>query len=123
MAKRKKTDKIKLGDSAPANNPFAAALAGLTAPVADLPPETAPEPTSSKGTALAVTTRVDRKARRGKTVTLVDGLDALTAAQREQIASELRKALGTGVTIEGTTLVVQGDMGPRIATWFDKRSS
>ena len=78
MGKKKKGgEKIDVHETSPAtHNPFAAALAGLSAPEADLP-----EPVEQSGESAAlvslphVTTRIERKGRGGKTVTLVEGLE------------------------------------------------
>lgn len=121
MAKRKKSEKVTLGEAAPANNPFAAALAGMTAPLADPADLEASAATETKKPKLKVKTRVDSKGRRGKSVTLVDGLETLSPNEREDIARDLKRALGTGVSIEGATLVVQGELAERIRTWFEKR--
>lgn len=52
--------------------------------------------------------RIERSGRKGKTVTVVDGLpsnDTLLA----DLASELKKACGSGGTATGSTVEIQGD--------------
>lgn len=61
-----------------------------------------------------VVVRRERKGRRGKTVTSVDGLD-LPEAGREALARELRTTLGCGARVEGEQVVVQGDQRERVA--------
>lgn len=67
-------------------------------------------------------TRVERKGRGGKTVTLVEGLDELADDERDALARDLRKALGTGAKVEDGAIVVQGDVGERIKAWWSSRS-
>ena len=116
MAKRDKKQKIALTASTPVNNPFAAALAGMTAPVAAADQVEEAAPVTRRG--LDIKTRVERKGRGGKTVTLVEGLEDVDPDELDELAAGLRKALGTGVSREGAILVAQGDMGPRITAWF-----
>jgi translation initiation factor 1 len=101
---------------APAN-PFAK-LAALRD---DLPAGPSPSPTTSPGAktpaakpgpARAVV-RYERKGRGGKEVTIVDKLE-LKAAELEAWAKALKQALGTGGMVEGDTIVLQGDVRPRI---------
>ena len=52
--------------------------------------------------------RVQRESRRGKTVTVVTGLDP-KASDPGAILKQLRTALGAGGTVDGGTIEVQGD--------------
>ena len=62
----------------------------------------------------------DRKGRGGKTVTLVAGLtgspDALT-----RLTSELKRMCGTGGTLRGDVLELQGDVRDRVKAELEKR--
>ena len=62
----------------------------------------------------------DRKGRGGKTVTLVAGLtgspDALT-----RLTSELKRLCGTGGTVRGDVLELQGDVRDRVKAELEKR--
>lgn len=120
MAKRKKQERVSTSaPSAPSNNPFASALAGLTAPVAtDLPADGDVESQPAERLP-TIKTRIERKGRGGKTVTIVSGLGGLPTEQREELARGLRKALGTGAVVEGDEIVAQGDVGERVERWFD----
>lgn len=61
--------------------------------------------------------RREKRGRAGKTVTRVSGVvgdaDAL-----EQLARELKRALGCGATVEDGTVVLQGAQTERAAAWL-----
>ena len=61
--------------------------------------------------------RRERKGRGGKTVTVVSGL-ALSPARLAELARALRKGLGCGSTVEGETIVLQGDIADRTQQWL-----
>ena len=63
--------------------------------------------------------RVQRKGRRGRGVTCVEGR---SAGNVEDTARELRKALGCGVTVEDGVLVVQGDQRERLMPHLQTRA-
>jgi translation initiation factor 1 len=52
--------------------------------------------------------RLERKGRRGKTVTLIEGLQR-SARDREDLLRQLKTRLGTGGTDRDGTLEIQGD--------------
>jgi translation initiation factor 1 len=62
----------------------------------------------------------DRKGRGGKTVTLVAGLSGPPAALA-QLASELKRACGTGGTLRGDVLEIQGDVRDRVRAELERR--
>lgn len=94
------------------NNPFAA-LAALRASLPEGPaPKPAATPAAQKGPAKAVV-RLERKGRGGKDVTVVEQL-GLPANELEVWLKALKGQLGCGGTIEGDTLVLQGDLRKRI---------
>jgi translation initiation factor 1 len=62
----------------------------------------------------------DRKGRGGKTVTLVVGLSG-TAAQLQQLASDLKRLCGTGGTLRGEVVEIQGDVRERIRPELERR--
>lgn len=64
--------------------------------------------------------RMERKGRGGKTVTVLSQLDA-DEGVRAQLARDLRRALGCGARVEGTDIVLQGDVRDRTRTWLLKR--
>ena len=82
---------------------------GGTAPQ---PAAAEPSPTPERGRLLL---RRERKGRAGKTVTIVEGL-ALRPDALRSLCRQLRKALGCGASVEGQTLVLQGDQRSAAAT-------
>jgi translation initiation factor 1 len=55
-----------------------------------------------------VTVRLDRKGRGGKSVTVVEGL-VIPQKEKEALLKELKTRFGTGGTVTGTWLEIQGD--------------
>jgi translation initiation factor 1 len=64
--------------------------------------------------------RLERSGRKGKEVTVVDHLE-LTTAERDKWLQSLKSALGCGGTIEGESLVLQGDHRKRLPALLSKR--
>jgi translation initiation factor 1 len=62
----------------------------------------------------------DRKGRGGKTVTLVVGVPE-AAAQLEKLTSELKRLCGTGGTLRGDVVEIQGDHRDRLRVELEKR--
>lgn len=116
-------------DGAPplTNNPFAALQGSLgDLPAADPPTmSTPPSPPTDSAPAPfrgKIVIRREKKGRGGKTVTVIEGLgqppeDLATMAQ------QLRRNLGTGAHVEGTTIVVTGAQGQRIRDWLSSRGA
>jgi translation initiation factor 1 len=90
-------------------------LAGMFGP-GGLPPGPAPAPAKAppgpKIPGRAVV-RLERKGRRGKETTIVEKL-ALPPAELESWCRDFRRALGCGGTVEDDTIVLQGDLRPRV---------
>ena len=57
--------------------------------------------------------RVERKGRGGKTVTVLAGLPRNTELVR-QLAAELKRACGSGGSVSGATVELQGDQRERV---------
>ena len=57
--------------------------------------------------------RLERAGRGGKEVTIVERVGA-SPAEREQLLKKLKAALGCGGTIEGDSIVLQGDQRKRL---------
>ena len=117
----------------PFHNPFGA-LAGLRDRLPATPqPEPGPQPAppapaagpnaAAAGRANAlprVVVRVQRSGRGGKEVTVVEQL-AVGAAERDAWLKALKTALGCGGTVEGDTLVLQGDQRKRLPALLTAR--
>jgi translation initiation factor 1 len=71
--------------------------------------QVAPEP---KGPARAVV-RLERKQRRGKEVTAIEKL-GLPSNELERWCKQLKQTLGCGGTVEGDTIILQGDFRKRL---------
>ncbi len=66
-------------------------------------PTTAVAPTKTRPTV-----RLDRKARGGKSVTVIEGFQ-LSAAENEKLLKQLKANLGAGGTVKNNALEIQGD--------------
>jgi translation initiation factor 1 len=55
-----------------------------------------------------VTVRIDRKGRGGKAVTVIDGLQ-MPHRRRDEFLKHLKARLGTGGTVKGAGVEIQGD--------------
>ena len=105
-------------DKKPFHNPFGA----LREKLGDLPPGPAPKaPQPAKGPAKAVV-RMERKGRAGKEVTVVEQLE-LRPRELEAWLKDLKGALGCGGTVEGSTLVLQGDQRNRLPALLTARGA
>lgn len=99
-------------------SPFAA----LEAMRASLPQGAAPAPVEKpapKGPARAVV-RMERKGRGGKEATVIEKL-GLAPAQLEIWCRELKQSLGCGGTVDGETIVLQGDLRTRVPAVLEAR--
>jgi translation initiation factor 1 (eIF-1/SUI1) len=86
-------------------------------------PARAPAPeTVDFGGATKIVLRRVKKGRGGKTATIFEGIKRPPSAL-ERIARDLRKMLGCGASVEGDTIVVQGDMAARIEPWLVARGA
>ena len=87
-------------------------------------PEPEPEPSPQGRLELSqqkrLNLRMERKGRGGKTVTVLSQLVADDAG-RAQLAKALRRALGCGARVEGTEIVIQGDVRDRARAWLLER--
>ncbi len=62
----------------------------------------------------------DRKGRGGKTVTLIAGLSGSPAALTA-LASDLKRSCGTGGTLRGDLIEIQGDHRERLRAELERR--
>ncbi|MGZ6125291.1 MAG: translation initiation factor [Myxococcales bacterium] len=93
----------------PFHNPFGA----LREKLRDLPDGPAPREQPPPGGPARAVVRMERKGRSGKEVTVVEQL-GLPARELEAWLKELKGSLGCGGTVEGATLVLQGDQRKRL---------
>jgi translation initiation factor 1 len=100
-------------------NPFSK-LAGLRdqLPSGPVPKESAKKP-EPKAPARAVV-RFEKKGRGGKAVTVIDKL-GLPPVELERWCAELKKELGCGGTVDGETIVLQGDLRARMEATLTRR--
>jgi translation initiation factor 1 len=63
--------------------------------------------------------RVEKRA--GKAVVVIAGLHTYGARWLDDIARELKSALGTGGTVKNGTIEIQGDKVEAIKSWFVNR--
>jgi translation initiation factor 1 len=110
----------------PFHNPFASLkhLRG-DAPAADTPTPPAPKTPAPKlppgGRVIPrAVVRLERTGRGGKEVTVVEQLN-LNAAEREQWLKALKSGLGCGGSIEGDSLMIQGDQRKRLPVLLTAR--
>lgn len=120
---RYKRDKSVADDQEPFHNPFAA-LGNLRGKLPDAPaPATAgPAPPAAAPTAPAgkpgktyarAVVRMERAGRGGKDATVIEQLE-LGPAEREVWLKALKSALGCGGSLEGDTIMLQGDQRVRL---------
>jgi len=116
------------------NSALAAGLAGLagTLPAgeatADPPPQPAPpaDDPSDLSRCGKLTLRIERAGRRGKTVTVLSGLDAERA---QALLPRLRRAMGCGGSVEAgrkpseLRVVLQGDVRARARAWLERHGA
>jgi translation initiation factor 1 len=111
-----------LGDAVPFSNNAFSGLSGLGG---TLPSAPAPAPTPvAQTTPVApvrfpnkLVVRMEKKGRRGKTVTRISGVPTKDLAA---LCKEMKKALGCGATIEDVDLILLGDLTERAVAWFKK---
>lgn len=70
------------------------------------------DPTPKKGT---LHVSIDRKGRKGKTATIVDGFGE-NDEEAEKVAKELKRRLGTGGSSRGGEILIQGERRDEVAT-------
>src|SRR5712691_3855195 len=83
------------------------------------PPRTEPKPLHVPRDGVVRLLR-DRKSRGGKTVTLITGLSG-TPTALAALASDLKRLCGTGGTLRGDILEIQGDFRERLHTELERR--
>ena len=87
-------------------------LRDLLPPVPDRPPAP-PAPKPTKPPPARAVVRMERKGRGGKEATVIEKL-GLSATELETWCRELKQALGCGGSVDGDTIVLQGDLRQRL---------
>jgi translation initiation factor 1 len=64
--------------------------------------------------------RMEKKGRRGKTVTRISGLPM---GELKALAVEMKRAMGCGAMVEGAELILQGSLVDRAVAWLDKQGA
>lgn len=64
--------------------------------------------------------RIEKKGRRGKTVTALDGFTR-RPSELEELASQMKKACGAGGTVRNGIIEIQGDCRQRLAVFLKKQ--
>jgi translation initiation factor 1 len=100
-------------------------LTSLSDPEKLLPQSDSSSPHEGKkthdGKGAAVRISLERKGRKGKTVTLVSGLQHNPATMKD-IARMLKEHCGTGGTVKDRTIELQGDQRERAKAFMEKLS-
>jgi translation initiation factor 1 len=106
----------------PFNNPFAglADKLGMKPEASDSRSKKPSKEPPKPGTPARAVIRYERKGRGGKEVTLVEKLE-LRPAELTAWLKELKQSLGTGGSVEGQSLVLQGDQRERLRVLLEKR--
>lgn len=125
---KKKAERRPLDDSAGFGGTLGDLLAARGLAPADPSPEApaaAPEAEAAEPTLAdcpEVGVRVDRKGRRGKVVTIVEGVEVL-GPSLEALARDLRRQLACGVTARDGHLIIQGDHSGHLVEWLRARGA
>jgi translation initiation factor 1 len=105
------------------SNPFAKLAALKDAlPEGERPKEASKPAPEARRFANKLVVAKSRKGRGGKTVTAIRGLTG-TADQLEELARELKKALGVGASVEDGEVLVQGEQEKRVAAWLEAKGA
>lgn len=99
------------------------ALAGLRD--SGVLPEGEPEPVAGEPAEMEAVQQgrlhvsIDRKGRKGKTATIIEGFDNGELAAGT--AAELKRALGTGGSVRGCEVLVQGDVADKVREFLKRK--
>jgi translation initiation factor 1 len=132
MSKRNKPSKKQAVSATPeaklSHNPFgqlskldAAVPEGESANESARPePEPEPEPEPPLRFPMKLVVRMEKKGRRGKTVTRISGLPR---RELKDLSVEMKKALGCGAMVEDNEVVLQGSLVDRASAWLNKQGA
>lgn len=105
-------------------NPFAklAAMRDALPPGPDPAASAAAKSADAAGLAGKIVVRFERKGHGGKTVTIVSGVGG-GGRVVDELASEMKRALGCGARVEDGEIVLQGDLVPRALAFLAKKGA
>jgi len=112
MSRQKQRIDTSGGSNLAGDNPFAAlSAAGLPAATSTPPSAARAQPPASlkPGARGRLEVRRVKGGRGGKTVTEISGFAGISAPELEQLGRELKRLCGSGGTVRGTTIEIQGD--------------
>jgi len=98
------------------HNPFAA-LRPSGKPAKPAPEPSPREAEAAPGGGVRAVVRREKKGRGGKTVTRVSGVEVRGAAL-EELARDMKRALGCGASVDGEDVLLQGALTERAAEWL-----
>ena len=90
-----------------------------TDPDFKLPEENTEEQDTLPSSQQKVNVRLDTKNRGGKAVTLVEGFIG-TATDRDALSKKLKTVCGTGGSVKGNEIIIQGDQRDKVLQWLQK---
>lgn len=90
-----------------------------TDPDLNLLQENSPESDTISPALQRIKIRLDTKHRAGKAVTLVEGFIG-TNTDREELGKKLKSFCGTGGSVKGGEIIVQGDHREKVLQWLHK---
>ncbi len=86
------------------------------------PSKKPPKKAAGEGSGPRLVARREKRGRGGKTVTRIAGLE-LGPKELDDLARELKRALGCGASVEEGDVVLQGALVERAAVWLEGRLS
>lgn len=87
----------------------------------DLPEGEMPEENAVKKSNLKVTLFFEKKGRGGKTVTILADFEGLTDNEIAELASDLKRSLGTGGSVRDGEILIQGDRREQLRSLLKER--
>lgn len=119
--KRRREDRSTTGNEETFASPFAkleALRAALPEGHDSAPPTSEERQVVSPARSHKVVVRREKKGRGGKTVTVLEGIDK---SALDDVAAELKRALGCGASVEGATIVLAGEQEERVKALLEAR--
>lgn len=64
---------------------------------------------------------IEKKGRNGKVATIIEGFDATTPEQVEELAKELKKSIGTGGSFREAAILIQGNVMEKVKKFLSTK--